>query len=66
MIEFFSVVVFFQQGDFYNIFGLDADVGVELGLVYNPNLDSVGVNRRDLDHWKAKFLGILLRSFLPF
>lgn len=28
-----------------------------LGLVYNARLDSVGVNRRDVNHWKAKFAG---------
>lgn len=49
--------MFFQQGDFYNLFGRDADVGVSLGLVYNASLDSVGINRRDLEHWKAKFAG---------
>lgn len=51
------LVVFFQQGDFYNLFGPDADIGVTLGLVYNARLDSVGVNRRDVNHWKAKFAG---------
>eukprot|EP01124_Arcella_intermedia_P022645 TRINITY_DN3422_c0_g1_i1.p1 TRINITY_DN3422_c0_g1~~TRINITY_DN3422_c0_g1_i1.p1 ORF type:complete len:1330 (-),score=396.77 TRINITY_DN3422_c0_g1_i1:200-4189(-) len=54
--KMFDQIIFFQQGDFYNIFGHDADVGVELGLVYNPKLDSVGVNRRQVDFWKAKFL----------
>jgi len=31
-------------------------VGVELGLLYNAKLDSVGVNRSNIDHWKAKFI----------
>jgi len=32
-------------------------VGITLGLHYNPKLDSVGVNRGQVDHWKAKFAG---------
>jgi len=51
----FDQIIFFQQGDFYNMFGPDADVGVQLGLQYNEDKDSVGVNRRDYQTWALKF-----------
>ncbi|XP_049851509.1 uncharacterized protein LOC126326123 [Schistocerca gregaria] len=55
--DHFDEIVFFQQGDFYCLFAGDADVGVEkFGLVYNQNLDSVGVNRRQVEEWVSKFV----------
>lgn len=52
----FDEIVFFQQGDFFNLFANDADVGVaRFGLSYNRLLDSVGFNRKQLKDWTAKF-----------
>jgi len=52
----FDEVVFFQQGDFFNLFANDADIGVNrFGLIYNRALDSVGFNRKQLKEWAAKF-----------
>lgn len=52
----FDEVVFFQQGDFFNLFANDADIGVtKFGLLYNKSLDSVGFNRKQLKDWATKF-----------
>ena len=52
----FDEVVFFQQGDFFNLFANDADIGVQkFGLSYNRLLDSVGFNRKQLKDWATKF-----------
>jgi hypothetical protein len=57
--ERFDEIIFFQQGDFYNLFGPDADIGCEqLGLLYNERLMSVGVNRRDYKEWARKFAAL--------
>jgi DNA mismatch repair protein MSH6 len=53
----FDTVVFYQQGDFFNMFGPDADISVrDFGFVYNANLDSVGFNRKQLGEWTKKFV----------
>lgn len=55
----FDEIVFFQQGDFFNLFGPDAYVGIEkFGLTYNKNLDSVGFNRKQVRDWAAKFCSL--------
>lgn len=52
----FDEIVFFQQGDFFNLFANDADIGVQkFGLTYNRLLDSVGFNRKQLKDWATKF-----------
>jgi len=57
-------VVFFQQGDFFNLFANDADMGLEqFGLKYHPKTDSVGVNRRDKEKWAMKFVNLGKRVF---
>jgi DNA mismatch repair protein MSH6 len=54
--EHFDEIVFFQQGDFFNLFASDADIGLEkFGLLYNKMLDSVGFNRKQLNDWATKF-----------
>ncbi|HEY9818723.1 MAG TPA: hypothetical protein V6D20_23390, partial [Candidatus Obscuribacterales bacterium] len=53
----FDKIIFYQQGDFFNIFEHDADLGHRLfGLQYNPKLRSVGVNRSHYDRWAQKFV----------
>lgn len=55
----FDEIVFFQQGDFFNLFGPDALLGIEkFGLFYNKVLDSVGFNRKQVRDWAAKFCNL--------
>lgn len=52
----FDEIVFFQQGDFFNLFGPDAEIGIEkFGFAYNSTLDSVGFNRKQVRDWVSKF-----------
>lgn len=52
----YDKVIFYQQGDFYNMFGPDAQIGIkEFDFKYNPKLDSVGFNRSALDKYLELF-----------
>jgi hypothetical protein len=52
----YDKVIFYQQGDFYNMFGPDAQIGVkEFDFKYNAKLDSVGFNRSSLDKYLQLF-----------
>lgn len=52
----YNKIIFYQQGDFFNLFGPDAQVGIkEFDFKYNSVLDSVGFNRSSLDKYLLMF-----------
>ena len=57
-----DLVLFVRHGSFYNLFDLDADVGMSVGLNLSgkrtPNMWKCGCSKSNFDHWAARVLGL--------
>lgn len=57
-----DLVLFVQHGSFYNLFDVDCDVGLRVGLNLSgrrtPNMWKCGCNAGCFEHWSGRVLGL--------